>query len=203
MEITTPLTDQVLRSLKTGDQVEITGVIYTARDAAHRRMAEALAKGESIPIKLEGNIIYYVGPTPPRPGQAIGSAGPTTSMRMDDFWAALLPHGLRATIGKGGRSPELRKLMKQHGAVYFLAVGGSGALLSHHIKKAEVVAYEDLATEAIRRLEVEKFPVIVCNDTEGHDLLEEGKAKWARPVVAGAGRTGPNPELGPLGGGHS
>ena len=181
MEIHTPITDDVIRGLNVGDQVEITGVLYTARDAAHRRMVETLAKGESIPIELEGNILYYVGPTPPREGQVIGSAGPTTSMRMDAFCQALLPHGLRATIGKGGRGPELREAMQQHGAVYFLAVGGSGAFLSKHIKKAEVVAYEDLSTEAIRRLEVEKFPAIVCNDVQGRDLLEEGKRQWARP----------------------
>lgn len=184
MEIHTPLTDEVLRSLHVGDQVEISGVIYTARDAAHRRMAEALGRGEAVPIPLEGNLIYYVGPTPPKEGQVIGSAGPTTSMRMDGFWEALLPHGLRATIGKGGRGPALREKMKQYGAVYFLAVGGTGALLSRHFKSAEVVAYEDLATEAIRRVVVEKFPAIVCNDVEGRDLLEEGKAKWRRPVAA-------------------
>ena len=186
MEIVTPLTDEVIRNLRVGDQVEITGPIYTARDAAHRRMVEALEKGEPIPIQLEGNIIYYVGPTPPRPGQVIGSAGPTTSMRMDGFCAPLLPHGLRATMGKGGRGPALRKLMKDYGAVYFLAVGGSGALLSRHIKQAEVIAYEDLATEAIRRLEVERFPAIVCNDVEGRDLLEEGKTQWARPAGGAA-----------------
>lgn len=185
MEIHTPLTDEVLRSLKVGDQVEITGVIYTARDAAHRRMVEGLAKGEAPPIPLEGNLIYYVGPTPPRAGQVIGSAGPTTSMRMDGFWQALLPHGLRATIGKGGRGPVLRKKMQEFGAVYFLAVGGTGALLSRHVKSAEVVAYEDLATEAIRRLVVDKFPAIVCNDVHGADLLEQGKAQWRRPVAAG------------------
>ncbi len=195
MEIFTPLTDDVIRSLHVGQAVELTGVIYTARDAAHRRMAEALAKGESIPIQLEGNILYYVGPTPPKEGKVIGSAGPTTSMRMDAFCAALLPFGLRASMGKGGRGPELRKLMQEHGAIYFLAVGGSGALLSRHIKKAEVVAYEDLATEAIRRLEVEQFPAIVCNDVEGHDLLEEGKRQWARPLPGQTllGATADNP----------
>jgi len=184
MEIHTPLTDGVLRSLKVGDQVEITGVIHTARDAAHRRMADGLAKGEAPPIALEGSLIYYVGPTPPREGQVIGSAGPTTSMRMDAFWEALLPHGLRATIGKGGRGLALRKKMQEFGAVYFLAVGGTGALLSRHVKSAEVVAYEDLATEAIRRLVVEKFPAIVCNDVDGADLLEQGKAQWRRPLAA-------------------
>lgn len=201
MEINTPLTEDVIRKLRAGDQVEITGPIYTARDAAHRRMVEALARGEAIPIELAGNILYYVGPTPPRPGQVIGSAGPTTSMRMDAFCAALLPHGLRASMGKGGRGPELRRAMRQHGAIYFIAVGGTGALLSKHIKKSEIIAYEDLQTEAIRRLEVERFPAIVCNDVEGRDLLEEGKARWARPSGVNRGHSGANPELGPLGGG--
>lgn len=188
INIQTPLTEEVIHSLRVGDAVEITGPIFAARDAAHKRMLEALSRGESIPIDLKGgNLIYYVGPTPPRPGAVIGAAGPTTSMRMDAFCAGLIPHGLKATMGKGGRGPELRDLMRQHGAIYFLAVGGSGALLSQHIKKAEVIAYEDLGTEAIRLLTVEKFPAIVCNDVEGRDLLEEGKAKWARhPVPAGA-----------------
>ncbi len=190
IEIHTPLTEETIRSIHVGDTVEITGPIYAARDAAHKRMLEALAKGESIPIDLEGgNLIYYVGPTPPRPGAVIGAAGPTTSMRMDAFCAGLIPHGLRATMGKGGRGPELRELMKQHGAIYFLAVGGSGALLSQHIKKAEVIAYEDLGTEAIRLLMVEGFPAIVCNDVEGRDLLEEGKARWARRGMAAGSAT--------------
>lgn len=184
MEIHTPLTDETIRSLKVGDAVEITGPLITARDAAHKRMVEALQRGDSIPIELEGNIIYYVGPTPPRPGQVIGSAGPTTSMRMDAFYAALIPHGLRASLGKGGRGPAVRNVMKEYGAIYFLAVGGSGALLSQHIKKVEVIAYEDLGTEAIRRIQVEKFPCLVCNDVEGRDLLEQGKAQWARTPAA-------------------
>jgi len=190
IQIRTPLTDDIIKSLRVGDTVEITGPIYAARDAAHKRMLEALSRGESIPIDFKGgNLIYYVGPTPPRPGAVIGAAGPTTSMRMDAFCAGLIPHGLKATMGKGGRGPELRDLMRRHGAIYFLAVGGSGALLSQHIKQAEVIAYEDLGTEAIRLLTVENFPSIVCNDVEGRDLLEEGKAKWARkPVPAGAAK---------------
>jgi fumarate hydratase subunit beta len=191
MQIHTPLTAETIKSVRVGDAVEITGPIYAARDAAHKRMLEALARGEDIPIDLEaGNLIYYVGPTPPRPGAVIGAAGPTTSMRMDAFCAGLIPHGLKATMGKGGRGPELRDLMRQHGAIYFLAVGGSGALLSQHIKKAEVIAYEDLGTEAIRLLTVENFPAVVCNDVEGRDLLEEGKAKWARKPVGAADKAG-------------
>ncbi len=183
MEIRTPLTDELIKSLKTGDAVEITGPLIVARDAAHKRMIEAIARGEKPPIDLASSLIYYSGPTPPRPGAVIGSIGPTTSMRMDAFYAALIPHGLRASLGKGGRGPGVRKVMQEHGAIYFMAVGGSGALLSQHVKKAEVVAYEDLGTEAIRRIEVEGFPAIVCNDLSGRDLLEEGKAKWARPVA--------------------
>lgn len=190
MEIRTPVSEEVRRSLKVGQLVEITGEIYSARDAAHKRMVETLKAGGQPPIPFEGTIVYYVGPTPPREGMAIGSAGPTTSMRMDGFWEELLPYGLLLTIGKGGRGPRLREKMKQYGAVYFMAVGGTGAFLTQHIKKAEVVAYEDLGTEAIRRLTVEKLPVIVCVDAEGHDLLEEGKARWRRtpapPVPAGA-----------------
>lgn len=180
MELHTPITEEVRRSLKVGQLVEITGEIYSARDAAHKRMAETLKAGGQAPISFEGNIVYYTGPTPPREGAALGSAGPTTSMRMDAFWEELLPFGLLTTLGKGGRGPALRAKMKGQGAVYFMAVGGTGAFLTQHITKAEVVAYEDLGTEAIRRLTVEKLPVIVCVDSEGHDLLEEGKAKWRR-----------------------
>ena len=187
MEVFTPLTDETIHSLRVGTAVEFTGPLIVARDAAHKRLIETLQRGEPIPIDLKSSLIYYAGPTPPRPGAVIGSVGPTTSMRMDAFYAALIPHGLRATLGKGGRGPEVRKVMKEHGAIYFLAVGGSGALLSQHVRKAEVIAYEDLGTEAIRRIEVEGFPAIVCNDLEGRDLLDEGKAKWARqPVLAGA-----------------
>ena len=192
MEISTPLTDELIRSLRVGIAVEITGPLIVARDAAHKRLIEALQRGEPIPIDLKSSLIYYSGPTPPRPGAVIGSIGPTTSMRMDAFYAALIPHGLRATLGKGGRGPEVRRVMKEHGAIYFMAVGGSGALLSQHVRKAEVIAYEDLGTEAIRRIEVEKFPAIVCNDVEGGDLLEQGRAKWARtPVAARVGQEAP------------
>ncbi|MDP2949060.1 MAG: FumA C-terminus/TtdB family hydratase beta subunit, partial [Chloroflexota bacterium] len=171
LNITLPLTDDVLEKLHVGDEVRLTGVIYAARDAAHRRIIEALEKGEPLPFDIRGQVIYYVGPTPPKPGQIIGSAGPTTSMRIDRYTPPLLAAGLKGTIGKGGRGPAVREALKQHKAVYFLAVGGTGALLARQIKKVDVVAYEDLGTEAVRRLEVEDFPVIVCNDIYGGDLL--------------------------------
>jgi fumarate hydratase subunit beta len=180
--ITTPLTDEALADLKTGDEVLLTGVIYTARDAAHRRIIEAVERGEGPPIDLKGQIVYYVGPTPPRPGHIIGSAGPTTAYRMDPFTPKMLELGIKAAIGKGGRSKEVRDAFVSHKAVYFGAIGGSGALLSGSITKVDIVAYEDLGTEAIRRLEVEDFPVIVVNDIYGNDLLEQGKAEWQRPV---------------------
>ena len=180
--ITTPLTDEAVADLKTGDEVLLTGVIYTARDAAHRRIMEAVERGEGPPIDLKGQIVYYVGPTPPRPGQIIGSAGPTTAYRMDPFTPKMLELGIKAAIGKGGRSKEVRDAFVSHKAVYFGAIGGSGALLSGFIKKVDIVAYEDLGTEAIRRLEVEDFPVIVVNDIYGNDLLEQGKTEWQRSV---------------------
>ena len=183
MNITLPLTDDIVEKLRAGDDVRLSGVIYTARDAAHRRMIEALEKGEELPLDIRGQVIYYVGPTPPKPGQVIGSAGPTTSMRLDRFTPPLLAAGLKGMIGKGSRGPAVREALKQHKAVYFLAVGGTGALLAKQIKKVDIVAYEDLGTEAVRRLEVEDFPVIVCNDIYGGDLLEEGKAKYKRSVA--------------------
>ena len=188
--ITTPLTDEALADLKTGDEVLLTGVMYTARDAAHRRIIEAVERGEDPPIDLRGQIIYYVGPTPPRPGQVIGSAGPTTAYRMDPFTPKMLELGMKAAVGKGGRSKEIRDVFVNHRAVYFGAIGGSGALLSGTIKKAGIVAYEDLGTEAIRRLEVEDFPVIVINDIYGNDLLEQGKAAWQREVPSRGGLAG-------------
>ncbi|MDP6102166.1 MAG: Fe-S-containing hydro-lyase [Dehalococcoidia bacterium] len=180
--ITTPLTDEALADLNVGDEVLLTGVIYTARDAAHRRVLEAVKQGEEPPIDLKGQIIYYTGPTPPRPGQIIGSAGPTTAYRMDPFTPKMLDLGTKAIVGKGGRSKEVRDAFVSHKAVYFGAIGGSGALLSGSIKKVDIVAYEDLGTEAIRRLEVEDFPVIVVNDIYGNDLLEQGRAEWKRAV---------------------
>ena len=178
--INTPLTDEVVESLKAGDKVLITGYIYTARDAAHKRMVEALQRGESLPVDLEGQIIYYVGPTPPKPGQVIGSAGPTTAIRMDKYVEPLLKLGLKGMIGKGYRSPQVKELLKRYKAVYFAAVGGVATLLQKHIKSSELVAYEDLGTEAIRKLYVEDFPVIVANDIYGGDIFEEGRKKYAR-----------------------
>jgi fumarate hydratase subunit beta len=178
-----PLTDKAVKQLRAGDYVYLTGTLYTARDAAHRRMVEALSKGDSPPVDIRGQVIYYVGPTPAKSGAVIGSAGPTTSMRMDPYTPPLLEAGLKGIIGKGGRGPKVREALQKHGAVYFLAVGGAGALLSKQVRSLEVVAYEDLGTEAMRRLEVEEFPVIVCDDIHGGDLLEQGKTQWRQPEV--------------------
>lgn len=167
-----PLSKEDAVSLKAGDYVYLTGTIYTARDAAHKRMQEALDAGEALPVEIAGNVIYYMGPSPAREGRPIGSAGPTTASRMDKYTPELLDLGLAAMIGKGRRSAEVRKAVVRNGAVYFAAVGGAGALLSKSIKASEVVAYEDLGTEAIRKLTVEKFPVIVCMDSKGNDLYE-------------------------------
>lgn len=178
--ITTPLTDEVIESLRAGDKVLITGYIYTARDAAHKRMVETIERGGSPPIELKGQIIYYVGPTPPKPGQVIGSAGPTTAIRMDKYVEPLLKLGLKGMIGKGYRSPQVKELLKKYKAVYFAAVGGVATLLQKHVKSSELIAYEDLGTEAIRRLYVEDFPVIVANDIYGGDLFEEGRKRYAK-----------------------
>lgn len=170
--ITTPLTKESVRELKAGDVVSITGVIYSARDAAHKRMMETLAEGGDLPFDVKDAIVYYLGPSPAREGQVIGSAGPTTSGRMDAYTPQLLQLGLRGMIGKGRRSAEVIGAMKETGAVYFAAVGGAGALLSKHITKCEVIAYEDLGTEAIHKLYVEDFPAIVVIDREGNNLYE-------------------------------
>jgi len=174
MELKTPLKDNVLERLKVGDKVFLNGVIYTARDAAHARLVELLKKGEETPFPLEGQVIYYVGPTPSKPGQVIGSAGPTTSYRMDPFAPLLLKNGLKGMIGKGARSEEVRESIKKFRAVYFAAVGGAAALISRSIKKAEVIAYPELGPEAVRKIEVQNFPVIVINDIYGNDLYEKG-----------------------------
>ncbi len=179
-KITTPLTDQVIEDLRAGDKVLITGYIYTARDAAHKRMVETLERGESLPIDLTGQVIYYVGPTPPKQGQVIGSAGPTTAIRMDKYVEPLLKLGLKGMIGKGYRSPRVKELLREYKAVYFAAVGGVATLLQRHIKSSELIAYEDLGTEAIRKLYVEDFPVIVANDIYGNDLFEEGRKRFAK-----------------------
>ncbi|MBQ6839408.1 MAG: Fe-S-containing hydro-lyase [Oscillospiraceae bacterium] len=178
VKITTPLTREAVRNLKAGDSCLISGVIYTARDAAHKRLCELVAQGKELPMDVKDAIIYFVGPTPAKPGQAIGSAGPTTSYRMDAYSPIMIGQGLTGMIGKGKRGPEVVAAMKEHGAVYFGAIGGCGALLSKCIKKAEIVAYEDLGAEAIRRLEVEDFPVIVIIDAEGNNLYESGRAAY-------------------------
>lgn len=170
--IKTPLEKDTIKSLKAGDYVYISGIIYTARDAAHKRMYETMEQGESLPIELKDNIIYYLGPSPARPGNVIGSAGPTTSSRMDKYTPSMLNAGLKGMIGKGKRSPEVIEAIRKNGCVYMAAIGGAGALLSKCIKKAEVVAYDDLGTEAIRRLEVEELPVVVVIDKDGNNLYE-------------------------------
>ena len=180
VRITTPLTEEVVEKLQIGDKVLISGVIYTGRDAAHKRLTDLVSRGESLPFDIVGQILYYVGPTPPKPGQAIGSAGPTTSYRMDSYAPILIAKGLKGMIGKGVRGKEVIEAMKKFKAIYFAATGGAGALLSKRIRKAEVVAYEDLGPEAIRRLEVEDFPVIVVNDVKGNDLYIEGRKKYRR-----------------------
>jgi len=180
--ISLPLSDEDVERLRAGDYVYLTGAVLTGRDAAHKRMVEALTKGEPLPVDIRGQVIYYVGPTPAKPGAVIGSAGPTTSERMDGFTPPLLEAGLQGAIGKGGRSPEVAEALQKHRAVYFIAVGGAGALLSKQVKSVEVIAYEDLGTEAMRRMEIDEFPVIVCNDTHGGDLLRDGKSHWKRAV---------------------
>ena len=178
ISITTPLSREEARKLKAGDSCLLSGVIYTARDAAHKRLCELAAEGKELPLDIKDATIYYVGPTPAKPGDAIGSAGPTTSYRMDAYSPTLIALGETGMIGKGKRGPEVIDAMKQHGAVYVGAIGGCGALLSKCIKKAEIVAYEDLGAEAIRRLEVEDFPVIVIIDSEGNNLYESGRAAY-------------------------
>ena len=178
--ITAPISDEDAKELRAGDYVYITGTIYTARDAAHKRMAEALAAGEPLPIDMKNNIIYYMGPSPAREGRPIGSAGPTTASRMDRYAPKLLDLGLTAMIGKGKRSKEVLDAVKRNGSVYFAAVGGAGALLSKCIKTSEVVAYDDLGTEAIRKLYVEDMPLVVIIDSEGNNLYEEGRAEYLK-----------------------
>jgi fumarate hydratase subunit beta len=172
-KLTAPMSKEDLKNLKSGDMVYISGTIYTARDAAHKRMSEALNEGKELPIELEGNVIYYMGPSPAREGRPIGSAGPTTASRMDKYTPRLLDLGLNAMIGKGKRSPEVIDAIVRNGAVYFAAIGGAGALLSKSIVESEVVAYEDLGTEAIRKLKVENFPAIVVIDSQGNNLYEK------------------------------
>jgi fumarate hydratase subunit beta len=178
--ITPPLSDEDVAKLKIGDKVNITGIIYTARDAAHKRLVELIDQGKELPIEVKGQIIYYVGPSPPKPGQVIGSAGPTTSSRMDAYAPKMLEHGLKGMIGKGTRSQPVLDAMKKYKGVYFIAVGGAAALLMKRIKESKVIAYEDLGPEAIRELKVENFPVVVANDAHGGNLYKEGMKKYSK-----------------------
>ncbi|MBO7184359.1 MAG: Fe-S-containing hydro-lyase [Oscillospiraceae bacterium] len=178
MNITVPMSREVARSLKAGDSVLLSGVIYTARDAAHKRLCELAEQGKPLPLDVTDGVIYFVGPTPAKPGEVIGSAGPTTAYRMDAYSPTLIGLGLTGMIGKGKRNEAVVSAMKEHGAVYFGAIGGCGALLSRCIKKAEIIAYEDLGAEAIRRLEVENFPVVVIIDAEGNNLYETGMTNY-------------------------
>jgi len=180
LHITSPIEVEVISKLRIGTRVLISGVVYTARDAAHQRLVQEINRGEKLPFDLEGQTLYYMGPSPARQGRVIGSAGPTTSGRMDVYTPPLLAAGLRAMIGKGSRSPEVKEAIKRYGAVYFVTFGGAGALLSRAIKKADVIAYPDLTAEAVMRLEVVDFPAIVANDIYGRDLFIQGRAKISK-----------------------
>jgi len=180
MHLTTPLTDEAIARLHAGDKVTITGVIYVGRDAAHKRLVAALDAGQPLPFDPQGQIIYYMGPSPARPGRPIGAAGPTTSGRMDPYAPRLMEVGLKGMIGKGNRAKPVRDAMIKHKAVYFGAIGGAGALIARSIKSAEVVAYDDLGAEALRRLEVEDFPAIVIDDIYGGDAYEDGVKQYSR-----------------------
>ena len=179
-KITLPLTEEIAKTLKAGDRVLLTGIIYTSRDAGHKRMCEALAAGEELPIDPMNATIYYVGPTPAEPGKVIGSAGPTTAGRMDKWAPEMISLGARGMIGKGARQPSVVDAMKKYSGVYFGAIGGAGALLAKHIKKCKLIAYEDLGPEAIRELYVEDFPVTVIIDSEGNDLYKSGRAAYLK-----------------------
>lgn len=178
--IKSPIDKETAKELRAGDDVYLTGTIYTARDAAHKRMYEALEKGEELPLEMKDNVIYYMGPSPAREGRPIGSAGPTTASRMDKYAPALLDLGLTGMIGKGKRSETVKEAIIRNGAVYFAAVGGAGALLAGSIKASEVIAYDDLGTEAVRKLEVENFPVIVVIDSTGQDLYESAIREYCK-----------------------
>ena len=178
--ITSPLDAEIIEKLTTGTQVLISGVIYTARDAAHQRLVQALDRGDKLPFDISGQTLYYMGPSPAKPGQLIGSAGPTTSSRMDIYTPPLISAGVRAMMGKGSRSPAVKEAIRKYKAVYLATIGGAGALLAKSIKQVEVIVYEDLGTEAILRLSVENFPAIVANDIYGGDLFEQGKARYQR-----------------------
>lgn len=178
--IKTPVTDETIEQLRAGDRLYITGDLFTGRDSAHKKLIELVNEGKDLPIDVKGQFIYYVGPTPARPGKAIGSAGPTTSYRMDSYAPTLYKLGLKGTIGKGSRNAEVKESLKEHKAVYVAAVGGAGALISQSIEAAEVIAYPELGPEAIRKVKVKDFPCIVINDMYGGDLYEEGKKQYRR-----------------------
>ena len=180
VHLKTPLKPEDLIPLHIGDRVLLSGIIYTGRDAAHHRLVELIDNNEQLPLDIQGHVIYYVGPTPPKPGQALGAAGPTSSYRMDAYTPALLEKGLKGMIGKGARNQTVREAIRKYKAVYFAAIGGAGALISKSIQSAEVIAYPDLGTEAIRRLEVKEFPLIVANDVHGGDLYESGMEEYSR-----------------------
>lgn len=180
VELRTPLDEKQIADLESGDKVFLSGEIYTARDAAHKRLVALIDDGKDLPFDLSGAVIYYVGPAPSKPGQVINSAGPTTSYRMDVFTPLLLEHGLRGSIGKGPRSMKVRDSMVKNGGVYFAAVGGAAAGIASSVKEAEVIAYDDLGPEAIRRLVIERMPLFVVNDTKGNDLFEAGVAEFRR-----------------------
>lgn len=180
ISITSPLDDKTIASLKAGDNVLISGIIYVGRDSAHKKIIEALDKGDNLPFDIKSQTIYYMGPSPAKPGQVIGSAGPTTSGRMDAYSPRLIKEGLRVMIGKGSRTKEVKEAIKQYKGLYLAAIGGAGALISKSIKKSEIVAYPELGAEAILKLEVQDFPATVINDMYGGDLYEEGKAKFEK-----------------------
>jgi fumarate hydratase subunit beta len=182
IQLDTPLSMEDIEPLKTGDVVRLNGVLYTARDAAHARMKQAIEAGEPLPFDPEGQVVYFTGPAPARPGHALGPAGPTTASRMDPYSPLLIERGLRGMVGKGSRSEAVLESMREHRCVYFGAVEGTAALLADCVKEAEVIAYEDLGAEAIRRLVVEDFPVVVVNDLYGGDLYLEGRERWRRPM---------------------
>jgi fumarate hydratase subunit beta len=179
IRLTPPLSDADVETLQIGDRILISGAIYTGRDAAHKRLTDLIFAGKPLPMDIQGQIIYYVGPSPAKPGRAVGAAGPTTSYRMDAYAPELIRLGLKGMIGKGARNQDVKDAMARFKAVYFAAIGGAGALMAQAIKKAEIVAYEDLGPEAIRKLEVQEFPVIVVNDVRGNDLYAEGVKKYA------------------------
>lgn len=178
LEVSTPFSEELARSLRAGQKLLVSGTAYSCRDVAHKRIVEAIAAGGELPFDPAGQIVYYAGPTPARPGKAVGSMGPTTSYRMDPYVEPLLKLGLRGMVGKGVRGPKIRDLLASYGAVYMVATGGAGALLASRVKAAEVIAYPELGPEAVRRIDLSSFPVYVAYDTAGGDLYEEGQSEW-------------------------